>query len=249
MKKTNQNIYEFFIQLLKQKATKSFPPNTLLHKHHILPKHDGGAEDGEVVYCTIRDHARAHYFRYCVYRQSYDWMAYLGLVGRTDELQREITKRIIETNRARLNGPFNQQWQKEMANRKKSSYYFQQNPEFAKSIASAGGKIGGKTMTDKKKEVLKQNGLNLGTNYGRKGGMKHQHPLTKKRLNSIIEWKHESGLVVMTEPQETVGDLVNILNSYVPNSIKRTNHFSELLRGVSKSRFGWRILSELEFDE
>lgn len=136
-----------------------------------------------------------------------------------------------------------------MANREKSSYYFQTNPEFARSIASAGGKIGGKTMTDKKRKVLRQNGLNVGINHGRKGGVKHQHPLTKQRLNSIIEWEHESGIVVMTEPQETVGDLVELLNSYVPNSIKRANHFSELLRGVSKSRFGWKILSELQFGE
>jgi general stress protein YciG len=251
MKKEKQNLYYFYIDYLKRKAAKGFAANTCLHKHHILPKHAGGPEEGEIVYCTIRDRARAHDFRYCVYGNSYDKMAYLGLVGRTDEMQKEISKRIVETNRLRQNGPFNPEWQKEMAQRKKSSYYFQTNPEFARSIASTGGKIGGKIMTDKKRSVLKQNGFNVGLNHGRKGGIKHQHPLTKQRLNSIIEWEHESGIVIMTEPQETVQDFVNVLNSYVPNSIKRANHFRvrELLRGVSKSRFGWQIRSELQFDD
>jgi len=44
-----------------------------------------------------------------------------------------------------------------MANRLKSSYYFQQNPEFSRLLASNAGKIGGKTMTDKKRAVLKKN--------------------------------------------------------------------------------------------
>lgn len=220
-----------------------------MHKHHIWPKHDGGPESGETVLCTIRDHARAHFIRHKVYGQSYDRMAYLGLVGRTDEMQAEITKRIIETNRTRNNGPFNVDWQREMANRPKSSYYFQQNPEFARSLASDAGKIGGKTMTDKKKAVLKENVYNVGTKYGRKGGLKHQNPQTRKRLSSIIEWEHSSGVMVISPPHESVGDLVNFLNSFVPNSIRRANHFSEVLRGVTKSRFGWRIVKELELGE
>lgn len=152
----NQNLYEFFIDLLKAKANKGFPEKTCLQKHYIFPKHDGGSKDGEVVVCTIRNHARTHFIRYKVYGQFYDRMAYLGLVGRTDEMQRAITKKIIETNRERGNGPFNKEWQKEMANRPKSSYHFQQNPEFAASLASEAGKIGGKTMTDKKRAVLKK---------------------------------------------------------------------------------------------
>lgn len=100
MTQKKQNIYEFFIDKLKQKEAKGFPPNTCLHKHHIFPKHAGGEEKGEVVYCTIRDHARAHYLRYLAYGQFYDRMAYLGLVNRTDEMQKEMQQRAIETNRA-----------------------------------------------------------------------------------------------------------------------------------------------------
>ncbi len=140
----------FLLNFYKDKAERGFAANVRLHKHHILPKHDGGPVDGPVVICTIRDHARAHYIRYKVYGQVCDRMAYLGLVGRTDELETLRFQRIVETNRARGNGPFSVQWQREMANRPKSSYYFQQNPEFACSIASEGGKIGGKVMTDKK---------------------------------------------------------------------------------------------------
>ncbi len=242
----NQNLYQFFIDCLREKAKKGFASNPCLQKHHVWPKHDGGPKDGETVLCTIRDHARAHYIRYKVYGQPYDLMAYLGLVGRTDEMQAEITRRILETNRERNNGPFNVDWQKEMANRPKSSYYFQENPEFARSLASNAGKIGGKTMTEKKRAVLKKNGHNVGTKYGRIGGLKHQHPLTQKRLSSVIEWEHSSGITVISTPHESVGDLVDFLNFYVPGSVQRANHFSEVLRGVTKSRFGWRIVKELD---
>ncbi len=96
---------------------------------------------------------------------------------------------------------------------------------------------------------MKQNGYNVGTNYGRQGGLKHQHPQTRQKLSSYIEWEHKSGVWVMSEPHESVSDLVTFLNSVVPGSIKRSNHFSELLRGESKSRFGWTILKVLTIDE
>lgn len=136
IKYREKNLYNSFIEILQQKAQKGFEANVLLHKHHILPKHDGGPADGPLVVCTVRDHARAHYIRYKVYGQVFDQMAYFGLVGRTDELEALRFQKIVETNRARGNGPFSKEWQKEMANRPKSSYHFQKTPEFARSIAS-----------------------------------------------------------------------------------------------------------------
>ena len=241
------HLYYQYIEILKTKQKKGFSSEVLVHRHHIEPVHDGGDPKGEIVLCTIKDHARAHYIRYKVYNQIYDYCAYCGLVGKKDEMQKSIQKKIVQTNRERGNVMFNKDWQKEMANRPKSSYYFQENPKFAKQMASKGGKIGGKIMTNKKKEVLKENGFNVGTNYGRIGGLKHQHPETKRRLGLHLEWLHDSGIFIVSHPCESVKELTNYLNCAVPNSIRSSSGLSEILRGVSTKRFGWKLIRELDF--
>ncbi len=241
------NLYYEFIEILKQKELKGFQPNSSVHKHHIEPKHSGGDPNGEIVLCTPRYHARAHYIRYKVYNQFYDYCAYCGLVGRTNEMEALIQLKIIQTNRERGNCMFNNDWQREMANRPKSSYYLQENPDFAKEIARKGGQIGGKVMTDKKRIVLQQNGFYVGTNFGKLGGLKHQNHETKRRLSLHLEWEHDSGIFVISPPLESVTQLKEYLNLAVPNSVKHCSGLSELLRQISKKRYGWKILKELNF--
>lgn len=241
------NLYYGFINILKAKQQKGFLPGTIVHRHHIEPKHTGAHPKGEVVVCTIRDHARAHYIRYLVYNEIYDYSAYCGLVNKTDKMQRLIQQKIIENNKKRGNVMFNNDWQKEMANRPKSSYYFRENPEFAKEMASKGGKLGGKTITDKKRAVLKQNGFNVGTNFGRLGGLNSQNPETKRRLSLHLEWEHDSKVFVVTPPMESIVELKDYLNLFVPGSVKHGSGLSELLRQISKKRYGWRITKELYF--
>lgn len=248
-KKSYSNLYEGFIDILRNKEGQiKNDTNLLLHKHHVHPKHDGGSEDGEVVICTARDHARAHYIRWKVFGQTYDLCAYYGLVKKEAEKQRVIQQQIIKTNRQRGNVMFNNQWQKIMASRPKSSYHFQQNPGFASQVGRKGGKIGGKTMTPTKAAVLQQNGFNVGTNHGRKGGLKHQNPLTKRRLSMHLEWKHESGVQTISPPFESVRELQEYLNCFVSDSVKHTSGLSEILRNVQPTRYGWRISKELEFE-
>jgi hypothetical protein len=63
------NLYDWYIQRLKDKEARGLSENDDIHKHHILPKHDGGDPKGELVRCTLRDHARVHYIRWKVYGQ------------------------------------------------------------------------------------------------------------------------------------------------------------------------------------
>jgi general stress protein YciG len=240
------NLYLSFIQILKEKEKKGFSKDTLLHNHHVHPKHDGGDPNGEVVRCTIRDHARAHYIRYKVYGQSYDLIAYYGLVHKTEEKERLIQEKIVSINRERGNGMFNQKWQEEMANRPKSKYYLRENPDFAREIAQKGGIASGKIMTDAKKEALRRNGERVGKLFGRKDGLKHQHPLTREKLSKTIEWEHESGVFAISPPMESVSELVNFLNIHVPNSVKNSSGLSEILREVEPRRYGWKIVRILD---
>lgn len=178
--KPPKNLYYRFIEILQRKQEKGFPANTFLHRHHIEPKHAGGKENGDVVVCTIRDHARAHFIRHKVYGEAYDLCAYYGLVNKTDDFEKTIREKIITTNRQRKNTMFNPDWQKMMANRPKSSYHLQQNADFAREIGQKGGRLGGTVMTDLKREVLQQNGFNVGTFYGRQGGLKRRRKFDDK---------------------------------------------------------------------
>ena len=71
-KNRKSNLYYDYIEIMKERAINGFPEETVLHKHHIEPKHAGGDPEGELVICTMRDHARAHYIRYLVYGEKFD---------------------------------------------------------------------------------------------------------------------------------------------------------------------------------
>jgi hypothetical protein len=243
---TKPDLYVRFIEVLKKKTQKGFPDGTSVHKHHIHPKHDGGSPDGEVVLCTARYHTWAHYIRYKVYGQTYDKCSYCGLSGRFGDLSRGIQKKIVEINRQRGNIMFSKEWQTEMANCPKSKYYLRENPEFAAEIAYKGGVASGKILTEKKMMAMIENGKRVGTLYGRQGGMKHQNPTTKLMLTHFMEWEHSSGLKVVSPPFESVQELKVFLNSYVEQSIPHSTGLRELLRGISKRRYGWALVSVLD---
>ncbi len=52
---TNKNIYEQFIDYLKEEEKKLNLNDKNLEKHHILPLHTGGLKDGPVLLCTSKN--------------------------------------------------------------------------------------------------------------------------------------------------------------------------------------------------
>lgn len=69
-------IYKQFIEYLKKKEKNLNLRDNNLEKHHILPLHAGGKKDGEIVVCTFKDHTLAHYYRYLVYNEIGDLVAF-----------------------------------------------------------------------------------------------------------------------------------------------------------------------------
>lgn len=52
------------------------------HKHHIIPKHAGGADDpSNLIELTVEEHAEAHRVLYETYGRIQDKVAYLGLAN------------------------------------------------------------------------------------------------------------------------------------------------------------------------
>lgn len=261
--------YVRFIAKLKvEKATLAWPdPN--VQKHHILPLHAGGSIKGETVKCTIENHGQAHMIRYRVYGQKADKVAGLFILKQTAEGVKLRQELIVQTNKERGNVMFDPAWQKEQADKIKSSYYLQDNPEKAKEWSMQGGLASGKISKERAKfrkdylanpqnyslteeEISKLNqessnlvekGRNLGKKYGRQGGIKSkQSPITKQMLNSVLIWKHKTGALVQTSGLTSVSDLVVLLNSYVPGSVNFASGLSSVLRGVEARRYGWEII-------
>jgi len=75
LKSTEKDLLEF----AKVDGKKAEP----LERHHILPKHAGGAEDGPIVWCTPYSHTLAHYYRYLAYKETGDFVAYTMRRGQT----------------------------------------------------------------------------------------------------------------------------------------------------------------------
>lgn len=63
------------------------------HKHHIIPKHQGGSDDpSNLIEVTVEEHAELHRIRYEETGNHYDWLAWKGLTGQIgkDEILKEI---------------------------------------------------------------------------------------------------------------------------------------------------------------
>lgn len=199
--------------------------------------------------CTIRDHARVHYIRYRVYDNIIDYAAYKGLCGKTDELVTLINEKRIATSKARKVLFWNPEFQYIQSKKTKKRYFLRENPDRAAEYARLGGIASGLIWTEKKLESSRKKGKVLGKKFGRTGGLKAQGEKTKAQLQKNIKWKHRSGKTTETVNFEAVADVVDHLNSIVPDSLRFKNSLSAVLRGVEKSRGGWSIESTEETNE
>lgn len=127
------NEYDKFIAFLQQKCDLGELKNVLVQKHHILPI-PGGLKNGQTVLCSIKDHAQAHLIRYHVFGDVQDKIAFLFMQNQSEQGVRLRQKLIIDTNRIRKNTFFYNIWQKQQANKPKSTYYLRQNPEMANLV-------------------------------------------------------------------------------------------------------------------
>jgi hypothetical protein len=144
-----------YLSFIEECKSKTYPPNTYLEEHHIVPKHDGGSDNSEnLISLSFDDHILAHKIRYDVYGQVYDLAAYNLMCGFDGEgwrlLRVEGAYKTHEALRLSKKNFWSSDYQKEMSARSVKS-------EYAMKMRSVGGKIGGKnrnknvaiTSTDK----------------------------------------------------------------------------------------------------
>lgn len=108
-----------------------------MHKHHILPKYLGGADDSSnIETITIEEHAERHRFLFEKYGNLQDELAWKGLLKQIDK--EEITKRLQKL-------PKSVDWKRKMSERMKGS----NNPNYGKP-----GTMLGKKMSESAKAAI-----------------------------------------------------------------------------------------------
>jgi hypothetical protein len=109
-----KNIYEQFIEHLKKTEKKLNVKDKNLHleKHPILPVHDGGKQKGSIVLCTSKNHTLAHDYRYLVYKQTGDLVAFTMRKNQKIGVYESVLLS-IEKKKQRKNTFWSSDWQSE----------------------------------------------------------------------------------------------------------------------------------------
>jgi hypothetical protein len=230
-----KNIYEQFINYLKEEEKKLNLKNNNLEKHHILPLHAGGKKDGQIVLCTSKNHTLAHYYRYLVYKERGDKVAYIMRWNQ----KRGSTERsllAVEKNKNNKNLFWNSEWQ------------------------SNQGKKGGKISGQKNallyrqgyimKETIKRFTYWEFTYNNQDDKIKFLNNKKLIKANNIYIHEYNNKFVILKiEPQITYTKLTSILNNTNLCPIKDVSSFAKIARGQRKKYYNWQLVAiEINWD-
>ena len=121
-------------QIIERAKKRFFEEEVYLEQHHIVPKCEGGSEDGETVGLTHKEHRIIHLLRWKITGMSKHRYAY-NLMQNGEEGRRTNARNAALQVKNR-GGVFNETWRNE-------------NYEKMFDICSRGGKIGGKKTGSK----------------------------------------------------------------------------------------------------
>jgi len=86
---------------------------SIYHKHHIIPKHMGGADDpSNLIELTVEEHAKAHWDLYLQHGKVQDKIAWQLLSGQitVDEARRKAASAVMKTKVGDKNSQFGSRW-------------------------------------------------------------------------------------------------------------------------------------------
>lgn len=85
--------------LNRQSLKEQYVPGSGLHKHHIIPRHMGGTDDGyNLTYLSTKEHIIAHYLLWRIYRDPNDLRSMKLLGANLSVEQRRIVGRFCVKN-------------------------------------------------------------------------------------------------------------------------------------------------------
>lgn len=217
---TCPNIYDAFIRAIK---SKEYPAEVPLECHHIQPKHAGGGEEKEnKVLLSLEDHMLAHCYRFMVFREKGDKLAWLLRQKQTSEARKLMQELIIATNKERKNLFWNNEWQRKQGLK--------------------GGSLGG-SVNSPAQFLARQA---VGRVYGSIVGRTRQSDRLKKLLNRNMIWRYKDTVSIETLPCDTATAVVAQLNAAAPGKegiIRNVTTFMKVFYGVRRRMYGWQLFS------
>ena len=220
MFKNPTNIYEDFINYLYilEKTLKTMS-NLNIEKHHILPLHAGGTKNGPCVLCTSKNHTLAHYYRYLVFRQKGDFVAYTMRWNQKIGIKQRALL-AVETNKQLKNIFWNSKWQSQQGKK--------------------GGKKGGCVNSFKQKKARSC----IGKKYGYKTGKNNQSSKLKKIISKKTIWLYNSNkasFFISIKPQKSFSNIIKILQSKTPHIKRNPSSFYKVVYGERAQMYGWNL--------
>jgi hypothetical protein len=249
---TNQNAYDSFIQEKKQNEHLCKDKNgknlSGVESHHILPRCEGGSDEpGNLVSLFIKDHVIAHWLRWKELGTVNDKRAYDFRISDVEE-RVELRRQHVLEARAKD--------QKEGA-----GFY---NSEFQSVQGQKGGKRGGSANTPAQFEQRQK----LGRQQGPITGRANQKPTMIEFLKKSSIWAHSAKAsaarqigqyckekdrgpetFVIISPKTAFIEVVDVLNTVVPGSVRSPASLHKLVYGEKKQLYGWRIVKMLTRSE
>ena len=222
------NIYSQFIQYLQDLEKRGLGFEAEVEKHHIIPKHTGYSNN-VVVRCSPRNHSLAHFYRFLVYKEKGDWVAYSMRKNQKMGL-REKALLAVEKNKILGINFWNSEWRKMQGQK--------------------GGLLGGAKNTIKQKKARQQ----IGLKYGLQTGIQNQSSRFKKNLSKKTIWlydKNNLSCFITIPPQQSFSNLIDILQSKMDylyqekhsktfKKIKKSSFF-KVLYGERSQMYGWKL--------
>ena len=112
------NIYFMFLNDLRQKEQKLRQTKNIdLERQDVLVKHLGGKDQDEIIFCTPEDHTKAYFYRFLVYRQKGDRVAYRMRKNQT-VTGRERSLLAVAQNKKKRNLFWHPFWQREQGKKR-----------------------------------------------------------------------------------------------------------------------------------
>lgn len=211
-----REIYALFLEYVKEIP---YSKETILEKHHIIPRHASGTYVKEnLVYLSVDDHNLAHFFRYLEFGQKGDLSAVL--LRKNQEQNSSLRGKLAaEVNRKNKTGMFDSEWQRQQGLK--------------------GGRKGGTANTQKQFEARQK----VGQTYGSTVGKSRQSSKLKEFLQKELVWEFQ-GQQITTPPCESFTEIVGELNSVRGSCIKNSTSFIKVLYSERKQMYGWKFIGK-----
>lgn len=169
--------------------------------------------------CTQQNHTLAHYYRYLIYKEKGDRVAFIMRWNQTIG-NRERSLLAVEKNKKNKNLFWDSEWQSVQGKK--------------------GGLKGGSINSLKQKTARQKVGLVYGKIIGLNNASHNLKTILSKKTIWIYSLKNEPSKQITITPQKSFSDLIDILSIYSNQKISKSS-FYKVIHGERRQLYGWSL--------